>query len=66
VIDLEDRLAIQSELEDYFEKEYLVVDMSLEWCQTCVDFANQHNTDQDFIARVSGDSSCRFLTLVES
>jgi hypothetical protein len=40
-------------IDDYFEKEYLVVDMSLEWCEHCKDFANSHNTDQDFIARVS-------------
>lgn len=66
VIDLEDRLGVQSELEDYFEKEYLVVDMSLSRCQTCVDFALQHNNDQDFKSRVSGESSCHFITLVES
>jgi hypothetical protein len=40
--------------------------MSLEWCEHCKNFALQHNSDQDFISRVSGDSSCRFISLVES
>lgn len=65
-ISLKDRIGISSLLEEYNEREYLVVDMSLEWCKDCVDFANAHNNDQDFIARVSGSSSCRFVTLVES
>jgi len=66
VIDLKDKTGILSELEDYFEKEYLVVDMSLERCEHCKNFAIARNSDLDFQSRVSGNSSCRFVSLVES
>ena len=65
-ITLKDKNEQLSHLIDFFQKEYLVVDMSLEWCEHCVNSALSYNIDQDFISRVSGNSSCRFVALVES
>ena len=65
-INIRDAKIAVSQIEDYLEKEYLVIDMSLHRCEHCVTFANNHNTDQEFIKRVTGESSCRFLTLVET
>ena len=63
-IELRDIQQSASTITDYFERHYLVVDMSQHTCVHCVDFALEHNDDPAFQARVSWSWSCRFLTIV--
>lgn len=52
-------------LSNLFEKEYLVIDMSLAWCDDCIEFATQKNLDTDFQRRVGAESSCSFAVVTE-
>ncbi len=60
-----DWLSQSATLSNQFQKEYLVVDMSLHRCKGCVNAAIAFNSDPDFQARVSDYGSCDFAVLTE-
>jgi hypothetical protein len=60
-----DWLSQSATLSNQFQKEYLVVDMSLHRCKDCVNSAIAFNSDPDFQARVSDYGSCDFVALTE-
>jgi hypothetical protein len=60
-----DWLLQSATLSNQFQKEYLVVDMSLHRCKDCVNSAIAFNSDPDFQARVSDYGSCDFVALTE-
>lgn len=63
---LQDSNENNSRLTDYFDSEYLVIDFAAHRCPHCVNFANQHNNDEEFQEDVGDNATCDFLALVEN
>jgi len=55
-----------SSLSEEFTKEFIVLELVDDTCSHCINLANEHNNDADFILRTNDVSTCDYLTITKS